>query len=124
MGTLIKKLKILISFILLFYLNFGYAINCITKKIPQFANPKVNVWKTIIYPTVNSSLKMHRHEHDRVVVALTDGKLKITNNLGKKHYLLLKKGESYYLEKDPINELHMDQNMTNHPVSVVVVEIK
>jgi hypothetical protein len=67
---------------------------------------------------------MHRHDYDRVIVALTDGNLKITNNNGEVHYLRIKKGESYYLQKNPINELHMDENMTNHPISVVVIEVK
>lgn len=114
----------IVSFLLLFYINIGYAADGITKRIPKFTNTKVNIWKTIIYPTTNSNLKMHRHDYDRVLVALNDGKLKVTNNQGKIHYLNLKKGESYYLSKDPIDELHMDENMTNHSITVVVIEIK
>jgi hypothetical protein len=64
------------------------SINCQaqeTQRIEQFSNSNVTVWKTIIYPTVKQTLGMHRHEHDRVLVALTDGELKITNNKGAIH---------------------------------------
>lgn len=95
-----------------------------TKRISQFANEKVAVWETIIYPSKKETLKMHRHEYDRVLVALTDGLLKITNDQGKVHYLKLTKNKSYYLTKDVPNELHNDQNLSTHPVKVLVIELK
>jgi len=66
---------------------------------------------------------MHRHDNDRVIVALTEGLLKIVNNQGKIHYLTLKKNESYFLKKDPLNELHTDENMSHHPIQVIVIEM-
>lgn len=99
------------------------ASNQLTQRIPAFNNSKVNVWKTIVYPSSQTKLKMHRHDYDRVVVALTDGVFKITNNFGKIHYFRLKKGESYFLKKDPINELHTDENLSSHAISVVVIEL-
>lgn len=102
----------------------GMAHAAMTKRIPQINNMKVNVWKTIIYPTKKAQLTMHRHDHDRVVVALTDGLLKVTNSKGQVNYLKLEKGMSYYLKKDPKGELHVDENMTQHAVSVVVIELK
>ncbi|MCL9685296.1 hypothetical protein MJ258_13575 [Legionella sp. EUR-108] len=96
----------------------------LTKRVEQFSNSKVTVWKTIIYPASGQALAMHRHEHDRVVVALTDGLLKITTNKGKTHYLKLEKDKAYYLGKDVPNELHNDVNMTNHAVKVMVIELK
>lgn len=95
-----------------------------TTRIAQFSNDKTNVWKTIIYPTSTQGLKMHRHDYDRVVVALSNGLLKITNNKGKMHYLKLEKNKAYYLTKDPLNELHKDENMTKHPITVMVIEFK
>jgi hypothetical protein len=96
----------------------------LTRRVEQFSNGKVAVWKTIIYPASGQALAMHRHEHDRVVVALTDGLLKITTNKGMTHYLKLEKDKAYYLSKDVPNELHNDMNMTNHAVKVMVIELK
>lgn len=95
-----------------------------TKRIKQINNDKVAVWKTVIYPSTQKKLVLHRHEHDRVVIALTDGRLKVTNNQGKTHYWTLEKNKAYYLSRDPINELHSDENMTNHVIKVMVVELK
>lgn len=120
----IKAFKIIILYVLFCFFNLIYAGNGLTKRIPEFSNTNVNVWKTIIYPTSAANLSMHRHDYPRVLVALTDGVVKVTNNQGKIHYLTLKKGHSYYLQKDPENELHMDENMTKHPITVVVVELK
>ena len=118
-----KKLLISISLLLITFTSVS-AKEPITRRIQELNNNKVSVWKTIIYPTKEAELSMHRHDNDRVVVALTDGLLKVTNDQNKVHYLKLKRGMSYFLKKDPINELHVDQNMTNHPISVVVIELK
>lgn len=96
----------------------------ITTRIPQFSNEQVAIWETIIYPTKNQVLKMHRHEQDRVVVAFDNGLLKITNDKGKVHYLKLKKNKAYYLSKDLPNELHNDENLSSHPIKVLVMELK
>lgn len=94
-----------------------------TKRDVLFNNKQVNVWRTIIYPSSHQILPMHRHDHNRVLVALTDGVLKITNDKGKMHYLHLKKDQAYYLPKDVPNELHTDENVANHPVKVMVIEL-
>jgi hypothetical protein len=102
----------------------GITIAQSTTQIPQFSNDRARVWKTIIYPTSNQRLTMHRHDNDRVVVAFCNGVLKITNNKGKIHYLKLDKNKAYYLKKDPLDELHQDENITNHPMSVMVIELR
>ena len=94
-----------------------------TARMPQFANDDVTVWKTIIAPHATQKLSAHRHEHDRVLVAFNDGLLKIVNNSGKMHYLKLEKNKSYYLRKDPGSELHTDENMSSHPLEVMVIEL-
>lgn len=95
-----------------------------TKRTMQFTNNEVSVWETIIYPSSKQVLSMHRHEHDRVLVAFDDGLLKITNDKGQVHYLKLAKNKSYYLSKDVPNELHTDENMTSHPIRLLVMELK
>ena len=110
------------------FLSGFFLINSVqaqaTQRIEQFSNDKVRVWETVVYPSSQQKLAMHRHEHDRVVVALTDGLFKITNDKGKIHFLKLEKNKAYYLTKDPANELHSDENMSGHVIRVMVVELK
>ena len=95
-----------------------------TTRVTQFSNEQVHVWKTVIYPSAKQALKMHRHEYDRVMIALDDGLLKITNDKGKVHYLKFTKNKAYFLAKDVANELHRDENMTGHPIQVMIVELQ
>ena len=111
-----------IYFILLGGISVTFAQS--TARTAEFSNDKVNAWKTMIYPASNQVLGMHRHDYDRVVVALTHGLLKITNDKGDIHYLKLKKHKAYYLKKDLPHELHQDENITKHPISVMVIELK
>lgn len=67
---------------------------------------------------------MHRHEYNRVVVAFDNGTLKITNDKGNVHYLRLEKEKAYYLTKDVLGELHVDKNISQHPIKVLVIELK
>lgn len=109
---------------LVFFVITLQAQSATTKRENEFENEKVRVWKTTIMPAKKAKLTMHRHEHDRVLVALTDGKLKITNNLNQTHYLILKKDQSYFLKKDVPNEMHSDENVTSHPIIVTVIELQ
>jgi hypothetical protein len=102
----------------------SFAETPVTKRIPQFANDKVNVWKTIIYPSKQQILKMHRHEFDRVLVAFDDGILRIKNDKGQSHDIKLEKERAYYLKKDIPGELHTDENLGQTPIKVLVMEIK
>ncbi|TAL65621.1 MAG: hypothetical protein EPN84_01140 [Legionella sp.] len=109
-------------FTLAFSLGLAQAQN-ITARIPQFSNKKVTVWKTVIYPEANQSLKMHRHDHDRVLVALTDGVLQVNDNQGKSHLLKFKKDRAYYLTKDKKGVLHNDVNLTKKPIRVMIIDL-
>lgn len=95
-----------------------------TKRIAQLSNQKVAVWETIIYPGSGQVLKMHNHAHDRVVVALTDGMLKVVSKQGKVHYLRFAKDHAYYLAKDQPRDMHTDENISHHAIKVMVVELK
>ncbi|MFA6303122.1 MAG: hypothetical protein WC627_08335 [Legionella sp.] len=118
-----KKLCTLATMMLLISSSAINAEQATSKRIPQLENSKVKVWKTIIYPSAKQALPMHRHESDRVVVALTDGKFKVTNNKGKVHYFTLKKDKAYFFSKDKPNELHNDENLSGHPIKVMVIEL-
>jgi len=111
-----------IFFIIFCGVDTAYAQS--TARTAEFSNEQVNVWKTMIYPKSKQVLSMHRHDYDRVLVALSHGTLKITNNKGDVHYLTLQKNKAYYLHKDPMDELHQDENITKHPITVMVIELK
>jgi beta-alanine degradation protein BauB len=46
-----------------------------TQRIPLFENDDAKVWKSVITP--DAPLAMHRHEHPRVIVAMTGGTMRI-----------------------------------------------
>jgi hypothetical protein len=106
------------------YSAFNTAYAQSTARTAEFTNDKTNVWKTVIYPKSKQVLSMHRHDYDRVLVALSNGVLKITNNKGDIHYLKLEKNKAYYLPKDPVDELHQDENIAHHPMTVMIIELK
>jgi hypothetical protein len=121
---MLQRLTILVFLCFFLLSTRSNASSEVTVRTAQFSNDKVSVWGTVIYPSANQLLKMHRHEHDRIVVAFNNGLLKITNDKGRAHYLKLEKGKAYYLPKDIPNELHNDSNMSSHPVKVLVVELR
>ena len=72
----------------------------ITRRIPQFENDDVEVWKSIILP--NQPLRLHRHENGRALIALTDGSLKVINEKNEQvDTYEWKAGNAYWLDKDP-----------------------
>lgn len=93
-----------------------------THRIPQFSNKQVNVWSTVIAPM--QPLKMHHHQYNRVVIALDSGTLKVIPKQGRSHLLYLQKGKAYWLPKDENGKLHADENISKHPIKVIVIEIK
>ena len=42
-----------------------------TRRIPQFENADVTVWKSVVLP--DAPLVMHTHAHPRVIIALQGG---------------------------------------------------
>jgi len=58
-----------------------------THRTARFSNDRVSVWETVVYP--HSLLKGHRHAHDRVLVALDSGTLKVVSDKGGVSYLNL-----------------------------------
>ncbi len=94
-----------------------------TRREPQFENEHVRVWKSIILP--HQPLSLHRHEHGRALIALTDGQLTVVDQGG--HPLTTyewERGRAYWLDADPPGQLHADVNNTGRPIEVIVVELK
>jgi hypothetical protein len=92
-----------------------------TRRIPQFENDSVRVWKSLIAP--GQPLTLHRHEHGRVIVALRGGTLKIVKESGDSRTVTWETGNAYWLDADPPNERHGDTNDGPDPIEVMVVEM-
>ncbi len=94
-----------------------------TRREPQLENTEVRVWKSIIMP--KQPLTYHRHDHGRVLVALTDGELKVLDQDGKHiDTYRWERGKAYWLGKDPPGKMHADVNEGTQPVEVIVAELK
>ena len=94
-----------------------------TRREPQFENDSVKVWKSIILP--NQPLQMHRHEHGRALIALTDGKLDVVNEAGETVDVYeWEAGKAYWLDKDAPDVVHGDLNKSSDTIEVIVVELK
>jgi quercetin dioxygenase-like cupin family protein len=93
-----------------------------TVRTPQFENDSVRVWKTSIAP--GQPLTLHRHENGRVIVALTDGTLRIVKESGESKTVTWEKGKAYWLAADPPGEKHGDLNEGKEPIEVMVVEMQ
>jgi hypothetical protein len=94
-----------------------------TRREPQFENEHMKVWKSIIMP--NQPLALHRHDHGRALIALTDGPLDVVNAEGKTlSTYKWEKGKAYWLGADPKGETHADVNRLDRPIEVIVVELK
>ena len=92
-----------------------------TRRIPQFENEHVRVWKSIITP--NQPLTMHRHEQPRALIALTGGDMTIVSNTGEERVETWETGRAYWLTADPPGELHADVNKGTENIEVIVVEM-
>ncbi len=93
-----------------------------TRRVPQFDNQEVEVWKSIILP--NQPLSMHRHDNPRAIIALKGGTLRVVNEAGEFRDMTWETGSAYWLEADPPGELHGDVNLGSEPVEVIVVQLK
>lgn len=93
-----------------------------TARTPQFENDEVRVWKSVIAP--NSPLPPHRHEHPRVIVAISGGTMKIVEQDGTSTTHAWETGKSYWLPSNPPGTLHSDVNTGDKPIEVMVVELK
>ena len=89
----------------------------------QFENADMKVWKTTVMS--KAPLALHRHDHGRALVALTDGVLQVQDKNGKVlDTYNLKAGKAMWLGKDPPGQMHADVNPGTKPIEVIVVQLK
>ena len=93
-----------------------------TNRYPQFENDDVKVWKSVITP--NGPLTLHRHEHPRVLMALTGGTMKLVEQGGKTETDVWETGKAYWLPANVPGTMHSDVNAGTKPTEVIVVELK
>ena len=93
-----------------------------TQRIPQFENPDVAVWKSVVVP--NAPLVMHTHQHPRVIVALAGGTMKVVYEDGTSEMHEWETGKAYWLPASEGQKRHADVNTGTKPIEVMVVELK
>ena len=93
-----------------------------TARVPQFENDSVKVWKTTVQP--HQPTELHRHDHPRVVVALTGGTMEFIGQDGAKERHVWEAGKAYWLPYMPAGALHSDSNPGDKPIEVMVVELE
>lgn len=96
-------------------------VNLNTMRLPQFENESVKVWKSTVVP--NSPLPLHRHEHPRVIIALTGGSMKIAEENGESEVHQWETGKAYWLPANRPGTQHSDVNVGDKPIEVMVVEL-
>jgi hypothetical protein len=93
-----------------------------TQRFPQFENDEVKVWKSVVMP--NAPLTMHRHDHPRVIIALSGGTMKIVDQQGAAEAHVWETGKAYWLPANPPDTMHADVNAGDKPIEVMVVELE
>ena len=93
-----------------------------TFRTPQFDNPAVKVWKTLVLP--HQPLALHHHDHPRVIIALTGGTMNIVESTGATETHHWETGKAYWLPAMPPSTLHSDVNAGDKPIEVMVVELE
>jgi hypothetical protein len=92
------------------------------QRIPQFENARASSWKSVIPPHTESTL--HRHDHQRAVIAIVGGDLKTITPAGKVTVIHFETGKAYWFEPMPAGEMHKDVNDTDKTIEVVTIELK
>jgi len=93
-----------------------------SQRVDQFQNDAVKVWRTTVLP--HQPLALHRHDHPRVIVALSDGTMDLVDSAGTHDIHVWQKDHAYWLPAMPPGALHSDVNAGNAPLEVMVVELQ
>lgn len=123
-GDTMKRLSVALSVLVVVSVAtlLAQTSSTTTRRMPQFENTHVTVWKSIIMP--KQPLSMHRHEFGRTIVALKGGKLTIVEKSGEKKIVDWETGKAYWLDADPPGTEHADVNEGSEPIEVMVIQMK
>lgn len=91
-------------------------------RTPQFENDDVRVWRSLIAPNV--PLTLHRHDHPRIIVALSGGTMNLVSADGRREVHSWETGHAYWLPSMPPGALHADVNAGTTTIDVMVIELK
>ena len=69
-------------------------------------------------------LAMHTHQHPRVIIALSGGKMKVVSEDGRSEVHQWETGKAYWRSAEERNKRHADANQGSQPIEVMVVELK
>lgn len=119
-----KSRKIIMAAVLVLVFCSGVVVGQVklnTMRTPQFENIAVKVWKSAVVP--NSPLPLHRHEHPRVIIALTGGSMEIAEKNGENEIHQWETGKAYWLPANRPGTQHTDVNVGDKPIEVMVVEL-
>jgi quercetin dioxygenase-like cupin family protein len=105
-----------------FIAGLAVAQTTATNREPQFANDEVKVWKTVVQP--HDPLPFHRHDHPRVIVALSGGTMQIAEQTGARETHDWQTGQAYWLPANAPGTMHQDVNIGDKPITVMVVELQ
>lgn len=94
----------------------------VSQRFPQFQNSAVKVWRTSIPPGAHT--EMHRHDHARVVVALTSGTLTLIDAQGQRELHTWEAGKAYWLTAMPLGTMHADVNAGSTSIEVMMIELQ
>lgn len=123
MNTVLGRAVVLMAFLLgAAAAMYSQQVAIQTQRIAQFENEDVKVWKSVILP--NAPLTMHRHEHPRVIVALSGGTMNIVEQNGPTEQHVWETSKAYWLPANPAGTAHADVNAGDKPIEVMVVELK
>ena len=93
-----------------------------SQRVDQFQNDAVKVWRTTVLP--HQPLALHRHDHPRVIVALSDGTMDLVDSAGTHDIHVWQKDHAYWLPAMPPGAMHADVNPGDKPIEVMVVELE
>lgn len=84
----------------------------------------VMVWKSTVVPKNGDvkGLPLHRHNHARFLIPLSDGTLQRVDADGTTTDYSLKKGEAFFLSEDTADGFHTDEAIGENPLEMVVVQ--
>ena len=82
----------------------------------------MKAWKSVVMPKL--PLTMLRHDHPRVILALSGGTMKVVEQVGASEEHVWETGKAYRLPANPPGTVHVDVRAGDKPIEVMVLELE